>query len=53
MVAPQIDFLALTPEWQPLSRETPNIVAWLDRMRTRPSLRARTMERVRAMAHAA
>jgi len=52
-VAPQLDFLAATPEWQPVSAATPNLVAWLDRMRTRPSMQATTWERVSEMAKAA
>src|SRR5215469_16113050 len=34
IVAPQMDFISGTPEWQPLTAATPNLVAWLDRMRS-------------------
>ncbi len=53
MVAPQLDFLTQTPEWQPLTAATPNLVAWLARMNARASLQATTMERVGALAQAA
>ena len=52
-VAPQMDFLAATPEWAALTAETPNLVAWLARMNARPSMQATTFERVSAMAKAA
>lgn len=50
LIAPHLDFLALTPEWTPLTAATPNLVAWLERVNTRPSLRATTWERVAAAA---
>jgi glutathione S-transferase len=53
MVAPQLAFLATTPEWQPLSASTPNLVTWLDRMDKRPSMQATTWERVTQLAKAA
>ena len=53
MVAPQLDFLTQTPEWQPLTAATPNLMAWLARMNARASLQATTMERVGALAQAA
>jgi glutathione S-transferase len=46
LVAPQMDFLALTPEWKALSADTPNLVAWLDRMNERDSMKATTWERI-------
>jgi len=49
----QIDFLALTPEWTVLGAPRPNLVAWVERMRRRPSVEATTWERVAAMAKAA
>lgn len=52
-LAPQLDFLAATPEWEPLTARTPNIRQWIDRMNARPSMRATTWERVAAMAKAA
>ncbi len=53
IIAPQLDFLAETPEWTPLTGDHANLVAWLERMRTRPSLTATTWERVAQMAQAA
>lgn len=53
LVAPQLDFLAPTPEWTPLVAERPNLVAWLGRMNGRASMVATTWERVAAMAKAA
>ena len=52
-VAPHIDFLAATPEWQTLTADTPNLVAWLQRMNARDSFVATTWERVAALAKAA
>jgi glutathione S-transferase len=52
-VAPQLDFLAMTPEWKTLTAQTPNLVRWLDRMNARPSFAATTWERVADMAKAA
>jgi glutathione S-transferase len=53
LVAPQLDFLSQTPEWEPLTAATPNIVAWLDRMTARASFQATTWERIAALAAAA
>jgi glutathione S-transferase len=53
MVAPQIDFFAGLPEWEPLTRNRPNLVAWLKRMNARPSFSATTWDRVSEMARAA
>jgi glutathione S-transferase len=53
ILAPQLDFCAATPEWQPLTAHCPNIRQWLDRMNARPSMCATTWERVAAMAKAA
>ena len=53
LIAPQLDFLAVTPEWAPLTAKAPNLVAWLDRMNARPSLTATTWEQVSEMAKAA
>lgn len=44
ILAPQLDFLAATPEWDPLTAHSPNIRQWLDRMNARPSMRATTWE---------
>ncbi len=53
LIAPQLDFLAQTPEWSPLTAGHRNLVDWLARMNARPSFQATTMERVAAMAMAA
>jgi glutathione S-transferase len=53
MIAAQLDFLALTPEWAALSAPVPNLIAWLERMRARPSLQATTWERLAERAKAA
>jgi glutathione S-transferase len=50
MVAPQLDFLAQTPEWAPLTADHANLVSWLARILARPSLQATTWEKVAAMA---
>ena len=52
LIAPHLDFLAQTPEWMPLTSATPNLVAWLQRMNLRPSLRSTTWEQVAALAKA-
>jgi glutathione S-transferase len=52
-VAPHLDFLAATPEWQKLTETTPNLVQWLQRMNGCPSLQATTWERVTELAKAA
>ena len=53
LLAPQLDFLAQTPEWASLSADNRNLIGWLDRMNARPSLKATTWERVADMAKAA
>ena len=53
LVAPQLGFFALTPEWPALVAPHKNLVAWLARMEARPSLQATTWERVSEMAQAA
>jgi glutathione S-transferase len=53
LVAPQLDLLAQTPEWATLTPDAPNLVAWLDRMNERASMKATTWERVAATAEAA
>ena len=52
-VAPQIDFLAQTPEWKPLTAASPNLVSWLERMNARASFKATTWDRVAELAKAA
>jgi glutathione S-transferase len=53
MIAPQLHFLAPTPEWAPLSAGHQNLVDWLARMNERPSFKATTWERLAEMAKAA
>jgi glutathione S-transferase len=53
LLAPQLDFLRQTPEWEPLTAQHANLRAWLDRMNARPSMTATTWERVTEMAKAA
>jgi glutathione S-transferase len=53
LLAPQLDVLAQTPEWNALSAGNRNLVDWLDRMNARSSLKATTWERVADMAKAA
>jgi glutathione S-transferase len=52
-LAPQLDFLRATPEWEPLTSKHPNLGKWLDLMNSRPSMAATTWDRVNAMARAA
>ncbi len=52
-VAAQMDFIAQTPEWAPLTAERPNLCGWLSRMNSHQSFEATTWERVAAMAKAA
>jgi glutathione S-transferase len=53
LVAPHLDFLAGTPEWQPLTGARPNLVDWLHRMNDRASFKATTWQRVAELAKAA
>jgi glutathione S-transferase len=53
LVAPQLDFFAQTPEWEPLTAGRENLPAWLARMSARKSLQATTWELVAEMAKAA
>jgi glutathione S-transferase len=53
LIAPQLDFLAQTPEWAPLSAGHTNLVDWLARMNARPSFKATTWERLTELAQAA
>jgi glutathione S-transferase len=52
-LAPQLDFLTETPEWEPLTAHNANLRRWLERMNARASMAATTWERVAAMAKAA
>jgi glutathione S-transferase len=53
LVAPQIDFFVGLPEWEPLTRNNLNIVAWLERMNGRACMQSTTWAHVNAMAAAA
>ena len=53
LVAPGIAFFTATPEWRSSARPRANLVAWLERMEARPSMKATTWERVSEMAKAA
>ena len=53
LVAPQLDFLAATPEWSQLTASLPNLVSWLARMNARSSFKATTWEKVTELAKAA
>jgi glutathione S-transferase len=53
LVAPQLDFLAATPEWSQLTASLPNLVTWLERMNARSSFKATTWEKVTELAKAA
>jgi len=53
LVSAQMDMLAQTPEWLPLTAERLNLRGWLARINARESLRATTWECVEAMAEAA
>ncbi len=53
LVAPQLDFLKLTPEWALLTAPAENLDPWLARVTARPSFKATTWERIEALAKAA
>ncbi len=53
MIAPQLDFLAQTPEWVPLTAQRINLREWLTRVSARPSLASTTWEKVAQLAQAA
>ena len=53
LVASHMDFLRLTPEWEPLTAGRSNLPAWLARVNARKSLQATTWERVLEMGKAA
>ncbi|ARN83544.1 glutathione S-transferase [Methylocystis bryophila] len=52
-LAPQIDFFARLPEWEPLMGPHKKLQEWHARLLARPSLQATTLEKVSAMAQAA
>jgi len=53
LLAPQLDFLQQTPEWDTLAARHRNLQLWLDRMNARPSFAATTWTKVAALAQAA
>jgi glutathione S-transferase len=53
MIAPQLDFLRMTPEWEPLTAQRGNLRDWLARVSERPSLQATTWDKVAQLAQAA
>jgi glutathione S-transferase len=53
MIAPQLSFIADTPEWTALSAGHRNLVDWLARMNARPSFQATTWEKLTELAKAA
>ena len=53
LVAPAMAFFTLTPEWSELGVRHANLVAWLERMQARPSMKATTWERLAEVAEAA
>ena len=48
MLAPQLEFMAQTPEWGPLTAQHGNLREWLQRVQARPSFAATTWEKVAA-----
>jgi glutathione S-transferase len=53
LVAPAVALFTMTPEWAELGAAHANLVAWIERMESRPGMKATTWERVAAMAKAA
>jgi glutathione S-transferase len=53
LLAPQLDLMGATPEWEPLTARHANLRTWLARVNVLPSMVATTWERVAAMAKAA
>lgn len=52
MIAPQLDFFSLTPEWSPLTAPRPNLSTWLGRMNERASMKSTTWEKIAQLAAA-
>jgi glutathione S-transferase len=52
MIAPQLDFFRVTPEWAPLTTQRTNLSAWLSRMNDRASMKSTTWERIAQLAAA-
>ena len=53
LIAPQLYFLAQTPEWGLLAEGASNLEAYVERIEGRPSMQATTWARVKDMAEAA
>ena len=53
LVAPHVEFFASIPEWSLLGAPYAHLVAWLERMQARSSMKATTWERVADLARAA
>jgi glutathione S-transferase len=53
LLAPQMDFIKETPEWELLIEGNTNLSDWLDRMNDRASMKATTWERIAHLATAA
>ncbi len=53
MIAPAVEFFTVIPEWSALGAPHANLVAWIQRMQERPSMKATTWERVSELAKAA
>jgi len=53
LLAPAIAYFTMTPEWAEFGVPHANLAAWIERMESRPSMKATTWERVIAMAKAA
>lgn len=53
LVAPAMAFFTQTPEWSELGVPHGNLMAWLERMQARPSMKATTWERLAEVAEAA
>lgn len=50
MVGPHLDFFSRTPEWQELTAQAPNLVAWLARLEDRAAMKATTWTRLNELA---
>ena len=48
LLAPQLDYFSLVPEWEPLTAQRDNLARWLQRMTDRDSMRQTTWERLGA-----
>jgi glutathione S-transferase len=53
LIAPALDLLQQTPEWDALTRQHVALLVWVERVRQRPSMTATTWERMSTMSCAA